>query len=63
MSQTYSAETRKILADFIKAIQGRGDIDSVFLAELEQLTIKNRLHLGSHVKQAIEVLKGQGDER
>jgi hypothetical protein len=63
MSRTYSAETKKILSDFIKTVQGRGDIDSRFLAELEQMTVEERLHSKSHVKQAIQVLKGRTDER
>ena len=63
MSRTYSAETKKILFDFIKAVQGRGDIDSHFLAELERMTVQERLHSKSHVKEAIQVLKGRADER
>ena len=50
LSQKYGGETRDILADFLLAMEKRGDVDPYFLAELKQLTETRSLGYSSEVK-------------
>lgn len=63
MSHKYSGETREILADFLRALEKRGDVDPYFLGELNQLTEAGRLGYSSRAKQAVRILEARnGDD-
>lgn len=62
MSQKYSAETREILADFLRALEERDEFDPRFLAELRHLADTGQIGHRSQVKQVVRLLEAGGHE-
>ena len=62
MSRKYSGETREIVADFLRALEERGDIDPYFLGELKRLAEAGSLGISSKVKQAVRILEARSDD-
>lgn len=62
MSQKYSAETREILADFLRALEEREGFNPQFLAELGRLTGAGKLGYRSEVGRAVRILEAHDHE-
>ena len=62
MSNPYSEETRRILADFLRALEENAEIDRRFLQIVKRMTETGKLGSGRDIQQALELLEGQEDE-
>jgi hypothetical protein len=62
MSQPYTAETRRILDDFLKALDRNERVDPAFLDALRQMTSAGELSRKSRISEALAALEGRADE-
>jgi hypothetical protein len=62
MSQSYSAETRKILNDFLEALARKECVDAAFLEELRQMTTAGELDNRTRISEALAALEERADE-
>jgi hypothetical protein len=62
MSQPYTAETGKILSDFLEALNRNERVDPAFLAELRQMTTAGELGDTTRIDHAIAALEERGHE-
>ena len=62
MPRSYSAETRKILNDFLDVLSKSPEVDVDFLGELCQMMGKGKLEKRTRIQQAIRNLRAKADE-
>jgi hypothetical protein len=63
MSHAYSHETGRILDDFLKALEQRGDVDRMLLQALKELRAEERLSSPKHVQEVVKQFGQARDER
>lgn len=62
MSQPYTAETRRILDDFLKALARNEGVDAAFLDALRQMTSAGELGRRNRIGEALAALERRADE-
>lgn len=61
MSQSYSAETRKILNDFLEALGRNECVDPVLLGELRRMMTVGKLGHRIEISEALAALEERAD--
>ena len=62
MPESYSVETKKILADFVQALETHPQIDRRFLQVVKTMTATGKLGNRGDIRRALEMLEREENE-
>ncbi len=62
MPESYSVETKKILADFVQALEAHAEIDRRFLQVVKTMTATGKLGNRGDIRRALEMLEREENE-